>query len=85
MLSEYDQKEARDEAIFNAVLQASRELFPAQTAKAEEWLQQRLLQYGIIYAKGQIQEKIAKAEPVVKNPWLWLGAGALVGWMILRK
>lgn len=67
----------RQQELFERIVGLARQYFPGETAKAETWIQEQMLRYGIMQAKET-------ATNVSQSPWLWLGAGALIA-LLLRR
>jgi len=81
-LSEYEDylppPESKPEAIFDALWSMAKEIWPEDTAKAEDWVKKEALRYGI--AEGKAQAVAVSQSSIV---WIVLGLG--VGWMLTKK
>ena len=79
-----DSPEAIDTLVRNTVAVA-RDLFPGQTAAAEEWIAARLMSYGTDYAKYKVQQGYGVASEWLSNPFVVLGIGLFAGWIIFKR
>jgi hypothetical protein len=70
----YGLGEVTNEELFNQLITIARQNFPNETAKAEAWLKEQAIRYGIVTAKDLGQQVLA-------SPLTWLAGGLLVGWL----
>lgn len=68
----------RPEAILDALITTARSIWPDDVQKAEAWIKQQALRYGIAEAKST-------AVQISQNTLVWIGLGLAVGWLVSRK
>lgn len=66
------------EAVFDALWSTAKEIWPSDTTKAEEWVKQQAVRYGVAEAKAQ-------AASVAGSPVTLLVLGGIVVWMLTRR
>ncbi len=69
---------SKPEAIFDALWSMAKELWPEDTAKAEAWVKDQAVRYGIAEAKAQ-------AASVAQSPVLWIILGIGAGLLFRRR
>ena len=75
--------DAETDAIVKNILDIAHDLFPAETAQAESWINERLAEYGISYAKYQAEKAAMTIYPWLQNPITWI-VGAFILWRVFK-
>ena len=70
--------ESTPEAIFDSLWTMARELFPQESHKAETWVREQAVRYGIAEAKSQ-------AVQLSQSPLLWIGGGLVLALLLNRR
>ena len=70
--------ESKPEAIFDALWTMAKEIWPEDTAKAESWVKQQVIRYGIAETKS-------KAVEISQSPLTWIIGGVILGWMVRKQ
>ncbi len=70
--------ETKPEAIFDALWSTAKEIWPDDTQKAEDWVRQQALRYGIAEAQS-------KAAEVSQSPITWIIVGLGLAWLVNRR
>jgi len=73
------------DAIVLSVVEAARALFPEKTAEAEAYIQQRLFNYGVDYAKYKARQTYGTATELLSSPMVLLGLGLLGGYFMFKR
>ena len=69
--------EITDEELFQQLIATARQNFPNETAKAEAWLRDQAIKYGIVRAQDL-------GTMVAASPITWLILGGLVAWLATK-
>lgn len=80
-----DQQPNDIDTLIQNTVSLARDLFPNQTAAAEEWISQRLLNYGVNYAQYKAGQYYQTATDYLSNPYVVLGLGLFAGWFFFGR
>jgi hypothetical protein len=75
--------ESETDVVVRNILDSARSIFPVQTAEAEAWINARLADYGISYARYQAERMVSVTYPWLQNPLVWI-VGAWIVWKIFK-